>query len=96
MTAWLQGDWLRILTVLALAAGTTGYVWIKVQMAESARAIETARARTQALQVESSRLQASLDLASRPGLLRKRAERELGLTYPDPVATVDLYVTAPR
>ena len=96
MRAWLQGDWLRLATVLALAAGTTGHVWIKVQMAESARAIEAARARAEALRVESSRLQASLDLASRPAILRQRAERELGLVYPDPVATVDLFVTAPR
>ena len=96
MRAWLQGDWLRLVTVLALAAGTTGHVWIKVQMAESARAIEAARARAQALEVERSRLQASLDLASRASILRQRAERELGLVYPDPVATVDLFVTESR
>ena len=96
MTAWFQGDWVRLLTVLSLAAGTTGFVWIKVQMAESARAIEAARARAETLEVESSRLQASLDLATRPSLLRQRAERELGLVYPDPAATVDLYVTAAR
>ena len=96
MTAWFRGDWARVLTVLALAAATTGYVWMKVQMAESARAIETARASGQALMVESWRLQASLDLASRPSLLRQRAERELGLTYPDPGATADLFVTVTR
>ena len=96
MRAWLQGDWLRLVTVLALAAATTGHVWIKVQMAESARAIEAARAMAEALRVESSRLQASLDLASRPGILRQRAERELGLSHPDPAATADLFVTAPR
>ena len=96
MTAWLQGDWVRLLTVLSLAAGTTGFVWIKVQMAESARAIGAARARTQTLLVEGSRLQASLDRASRPSLLRQRAERELGLIYPDPAAKVDLYVTEAR
>ena len=96
MRAWLQGDWLRLVTVLALAGGTTGHVWIKVQMAESARAIEAARARAQALEVERSRLQASLDLASRASILRQRAERELGLVYPDPVATVDLFVREAR
>ena len=96
MRAWLQGDWLRLVTVLALAAGTTGHVWIKVQMAESARAIEAARARARTLGVESSRLQASLDLASRASILRQRAERELGLVYPDPVATADLFVAEPR
>ena len=96
MRAWVQGDWARLLSVLALAAATTGYVWIKVQMAESARAMDTARARAQALMVETSRLQASLDRASRPGLLRDRAERELGLIYPDAAARVDLFVTAAR
>ena len=94
--AWLQGDWVRVLTVLAMAAATTAYVWIKVQVSELARASEAARTRAQALVVESSRLEATLDRASRPSLLRQRAEGELGMTYPDPEATVDLFVRSSR
>lgn len=96
MRAWLRGDWVRVLTVLAMAAATTAYVWIKVQISELARASEAAGTRAQALMVESSRLEASLDRASRPSLLRQRAEGELGMTYPDPGATVDLLVRAGR
>ncbi len=96
MRAWFRGDWVRVLTVLAMAAATTAYVWIKVQISELARASEAAGTRAQALMVESSRLEASLDRASRPSLLRQRAEGELGMTYPDPGAAVDLLVRAAR
>lgn len=92
MKSWLLSDWARALAVLGLAAGMTGTVWIKVQMSESARGIEAARSQVQALRVEGSRLQAAVDLACRPSLVRDRAQRELGMTVADPTATADLFV----
>ena len=92
---WLLAESLRILVVASLVAATTATVWVKVQLSEAARSIETARVRAEALREERSKLQAVVDLALRPGKIRARAEGELSMTYPMPAAVRDLLVEVP-
>ena len=74
---WIIGDWLRILVVAGLVCATTGYVWVKVQISEAAMGIAQAREVSVTLREEHAKLEAAVDMAQRPGLVRGRAVREL-------------------
>jgi hypothetical protein len=75
-------DWLKLLAVTAFVVGTTSYVWVKVQIAETALSLADRRNASEELREERSKLRAAVDLAQRPGVVRTRAARELGLVAP--------------
>ena len=74
---WIIGDWMRVLVVAGLVSATTGYVWVKVQISEAAIGIAQAREAAVTLREEHAKLEAAVDMAQRPGLVRGRAVREL-------------------
>lgn len=86
---WIR-DSLRVIVIVSLVSATTGYVWVKVQISDTARAMSAARDLSETLREERSKLQAAVDLAQRPGIVRGRAARELGLV--DPAGYSQLYV----
>lgn len=71
-----------------LVAATTAGVWVKVQIGQVARGAEAAADRREELREERSRLLAAVDLARQPGVVRSRAERELGMASPPPAVLV--------
>jgi hypothetical protein len=78
----IVGDWLRILVITALVSATTGYVWVKVQISEVAMSIAEARDAAVTLREDHSKLEAAVDMAHRPGVVRDRAVRELHMVDP--------------
>lgn len=89
---WIFGDWLRVLVVGCLVVATTGYVWVKVQFSEAAMGISQAQQLTTTLREERSKLQAAVDLAQRPNVVRSRAAKDLQMVNPMAVHTSDLVV----
>tara|TARA_B100000809_G_scaffold262562_1_gene313804 strand:- start:1432 stop:1725 length:294 start_codon:yes stop_codon:yes gene_type:complete len=88
------GDWLRLLIVVGLVSATTGYVWVKVQITETAMGIAQAQKSSEALRQTRSKLQAAVDLAQRPGVLRVRSTRELQMVDATVLTTSELIVGA--
>lgn len=91
--AW---EWGRVLAVAGFVAATTACVWVKVQIGEVAQAVEAARARGEELREERSKLQAAVELARQPGIVRSRAEKELHMTDPPPTQAAVLVVEVGR
>jgi hypothetical protein len=79
---WILGDWLRVFLVTGLVTATTGYVWVKVQFSEVAMGISQVRDVAVTLREDHARLEAQVDMAQRPRLVRDRAARELGMIDP--------------
>ena len=89
---WILGDWIRILVVTGLVGATTGYVWVKVQISETAMGVVQARRASEVLREERSKLQAAVDLVQRPGIVRERALRELNMIDPTALTTTELII----
>lgn len=85
MSARTAADLWRVATVAGLVAAMIAFVWTKVQTEETARGIAAAKRASEALREERSKLQAAVDLALRPGVVRARAARDLHMTDPDPM-----------
>ena len=51
---WILGDWIRVLVVTGLVSATTGYVWVKVQISETAMGVVQARRASEVLREERS------------------------------------------
>lgn len=88
----ILGDWSRILAITGLVSATTGYLWVKVQISEVAVRISQARDETVTLREDHSKLEAAVDMAQRPGLVRHRAVRELHMVDPTANTMSDLIV----
>jgi cell division protein FtsB len=93
---WIFGDWVRVLVVTGLVGATTGYVWVKVQISETATGVVRARRASETLREERSKLQAAVDLVQRPGIVRERAARELNMVEPTASTTSELIVGVVR
>lgn len=89
---WILGDWIRVLVVTGLVSATTGYVWVKVQISETAMGVVQARRASEVLREERSKLQAAVDLVQRPGIIRERALRELNMIDPTALTTTELII----
>ena len=77
---WIFGDWIRVLVVTGLVSATTGYVWVKVQISETAMGVVQARRASEVLREE------------RPGIVRERALRELNMIDPTALTTTELII----
>jgi cell division protein FtsB len=93
---WIFGDWIRVLVVTGLVGATTGYVWVKVQISETAIRVVRARRASETLREERSKLQAAVDLVQRRDVVRVRAMRELNMVEPTASTTSELMVGVVR
>ena len=76
------GSRLPVLILVALVSLTTAYIWTKVQLSKTLRQVETARARIRNLEEEQDKLTAAISLNKKPGVIRERAQQELGMIDP--------------
>ena len=86
------GDWVRVLIVAGLVGATTSTVWVKVQISETAMGMARARDLSGTLREERAKLQAAVDLAQRPGVVRARATRDLQMVDPMAMFMAELIV----
>lgn len=79
----------QALTVAALVAMATLYLWCKVEMATAADGMVGARARIDSLSEERARLLAQVARQTRPTRIQKLALEELGMIYPTSVGQLE-------
>ena len=76
------GSRLPVLLLVSLVTLTTAYIWTKVQLAKTLRQVERAQARIRSLEEERDKLTASISMNKKPGVIRERAQQELGMIDP--------------